>query len=172
MKTAFLWMLITVTGGGTVGHSTGYPGKHYCEEARSIALYGRTLEEEAAAAAAYEKAQYKREAAFRAAEKRWFASHPCLRYEPKEKALMPPYNDGYEGFNVEYKKTPHGYWCPVDVGGSWSSGMVMISTPEAGGFYTYENGQAVTHQASDVKTAECVIENGSDEDDGHQNQGH
>lgn len=39
------WALITVTYGGLVSHSGGYASRRLCEEARSVALTGLTIEE-------------------------------------------------------------------------------------------------------------------------------
>jgi hypothetical protein len=45
VKSAILYMLITVTGQGDVHHSQGYQSLHACEEARSLAVYGETVEQ-------------------------------------------------------------------------------------------------------------------------------
>jgi hypothetical protein len=59
-----MWTLITVTGNGQV-HESSHATKELCEQARSVALTGMTIEENAAADEAY--AQYL---------KKWDEDHP------------------------------------------------------------------------------------------------
>jgi hypothetical protein len=63
-----IYALVTLTVGGEV-HFSNPTSLHLCEEGRSIAVYGRTIEDEAAAEAAAARAQT-------AATHQWYDEHP------------------------------------------------------------------------------------------------
>ena len=62
-----VYTLITVTYGGEVNHSRGYETLHMCQQAKSLALTGMTIEQNKAADVEYEQRVAKNEAEWRAA---------------------------------------------------------------------------------------------------------
>lgn len=150
---ATAWALITITGGGTIGHSE-FRSKPLCEEARSLSLYGETVEErarEAAAASLRFNAMMTDRARLDAA---WLKKHQCLRS---------PHDSAY-GSNTEtgatiffYERTQHGWYCPVAVGPvEWGLGGQGYS-PDRGEFPIFDAGGRAYRVggAGDVKTAAC-----------------
>lgn len=151
---ATAWALITVTGGGLIGHSE-FRSKPLCEEARSIALYGETVEErvrEAAVANLRFNARWQIEARLDAA---WLKKNPCLR-RPHDSAYGPNTETGATIFF--YERTPHGWYCPVADGTVWSVMGGPGYSPDRGEFPIFDAG-GLTYRvggAGDVKAATCV----------------
>lgn len=64
-----LWNLITVTQGGAVNHSDGFKSRYMCEEAKSVAQYGETIEE-------LREIKARRQKDRDEAKAKWLAEHP------------------------------------------------------------------------------------------------
>jgi hypothetical protein len=84
---AISFTLISVTHGGQINHADGFTSLHVCEQARSLALTGQTLEQVEEAAKARESARRKETEAWRAAhplrpptaqERTQFAKHHII----------------------------------------------------------------------------------------------
>lgn len=76
MKTAILYALITVTYGGTVGHSEGYSSLAFCREAQSVALVGKTTKQLADERAAKDLETKKHREASEKKAADWLRDHP------------------------------------------------------------------------------------------------
>lgn len=132
--------LITVTYGGDVGHSRDYRSLRMCEQARSLALTGETLEQ----------AQQRRDAILKAQQERddeWKKAHPprtptakdlktCADLRGKKGTIVQ--NSAY--CTIEQDGLVHEYRGPD----WWTSGAEMSAGPP--------NGR--------IKHAECVQEPG------------
>lgn len=151
---AIAWALITVTGGGTIGHSE-FRSKPLCEEARSIALYGETVEERAREAAAYEAWLGNLRANQSRLNAAWLKKHPCLR-TPHDSAFGPSTILGEEVFS--YARTPHGWYCPIETGSVGGIPGGPGYSPDRGEFPIFDAGgfSYRVGGAGDVKTAACV----------------
>lgn len=138
--------LITVTYGGEVGHSRGYETLYMCEQAKSLALTGRTIEankalDEHLAAQAQEEAD------------KWRSAHP-----PRKPTTQEEIKIASGGFMARWSSQPYTtvgedgllYDWPGNGSGSWT-----ISTSE---YHAWENGRYVSKTKRDIKHAECIIE--------------
>lgn len=137
-----LWILLTVTYGGAVNRSEPFKSLYLCQEARSLALTGQTIEENAHLAAQRV-----------AAEKKWRQEHP-----PR----LPRTADERKwcGKDVIFAGSSSGWSClhgmvsepsPFDL-----VGLSPSYSPEHGEAVEVINGQWVLKHANDVKVAECV----------------
>lgn len=136
-----MWSLITVTNGGSVNISAGYPTKSLCEEAKSIALTGMTIEQNNEADAVYEKAQAD-----------WEASHPWREPKNKSEAALSKFiGSSSNGYNTlisdGHGKVRDGY--P-------SGGMSMSYNPNDGESVQYVRGGYRLLHKTDIKYAHCI----------------
>lgn len=142
---AMAYTLITVTYGGDVSHSRGYETLEMCEQAKSLALTGMTIEQNKAADEAYAKS-----------ERDWDEAHPWR--EPKD--------------DWERKAVASGINGSMNNGGpiSWAfDGKGQIKEMRGGGIspsYNSNRGESVQYvrggwvmkHKTDIKHAECIIE--------------
>lgn len=143
---AVLYTLITVTNGGNVGHSGGYTSLQVCNEAKSVAMTGQTLEQRAEEAAKIKAARDKREAD-------WLEAHPG----------RPPKNDDERLQMEKVGGTKHGVdpWIYTKEGEFRVRDGLLYEQPRsgvtvgAGGGVWFGGGGAPT---DGIKYAECVIE--------------
>lgn len=140
---AIMWTLITVTNGGQVSESR-HATKESCEQAKSIAVTGMTIEENKAADDAH--ARYL---------KKWDEDHPWR--DPKnedERQLVKdggfgsmswggPYGIAYDGKTGKVRETQGG-----------STGMSY--SPNNGESVDYARGQYLLKHRGDIKYAKCI----------------
>lgn len=144
-----VFTLIIVTFGGDVGHSRGYETLQTCEQAKSLALTGRTIEQNKAMDEAYDKAQADQAARWRE------ANPPRVPTEAERKKWAgqlfssAPYSTiGKDGLIYDY---PGG-------------GMMVVGpgyNPNQGESVVWERGGYTLKHKYDVKNAECVVEPGT-----------
>lgn len=89
---AALWVLITVTNAGVVHQEPGFTSKALCEDAISIARYGKTVAEHEKDESEEEKRQRDAAIARRTAEATWRYDHPPRRAT----ATTPILNYGFQ----------------------------------------------------------------------------
>ncbi len=138
------YTLITVTNAGEVKHSRGFETLEMCEQAKSIALTGMTIEENKAADEAYAKRQREKEA-------KWRAAHPPRVPTDEERAR-------WAGTLFQT-----GHYCTIGEDGllyEWY-GETWIGPsyrPQDGESVEFIRGGHVLKHRHDIKYAKCVIE--------------
>lgn len=148
---AALLTLITVTHGGQVFHSEGFPNQRACDEAKSIALTGMTIEQNAAEDAAYVKMEKDRADSWREAHPPRQPTTPADRQiiEDAKNGIVHggstrPYSTvGKDGFIYDWPGS----------GSLWSPSY----NPSQGETVVMERGGWVLKHREDIKYAECVI---------------
>lgn len=138
------WTLITVTGAGQVNHSRGYETLFMCEQAKSLALTGMTIEQNKAADEAHAKARAD-----------WEDAHPWR--EPREQwerdfaksGSSASCSNGYSTWHFSDGKIREGY--PSD-------GMSASYSENKGEWCEWVRGTAIIKRRHDVKHAECIRE--------------
>lgn len=149
---AALWMLVTVTGSGDVGHSMNYKTKHDCEEAKSLALFGLTMEGFKKAETDYREKYLKYEASVKDISYEYSKTHPCWNHKPRLEV------ETFKGIDFYWQKTEHGYWCPIPSNDPYFSTMGVTWFSDRGEFEMEGPSGPMVGSAHDVKTAECVIQ--------------
>lgn len=147
-----MWTLITVTNGGDVSHSTGYLSKELCEQAKSVALTGMTIEQNKAADEAYEKS-------VKEAADRWREAHPPRKPStPADFKIIEWHKNGSrtlgatDGFSNYDAATGMMLDYPNSRGATSSA-----YSPNDGESVAYVRGTFVTKHKTDIKYAECVL---------------
>lgn len=130
---ALTYTLITVTYGGSVAHSGGYDTLHMCEEARSLATTGMTIEAKKASDDAYKVARDKEYA-------EWRATHPSR--EPKNDSERSLVKSGIIS------------WGGSAGGGHTCDDGKICDDPNMDGYFL---GWGKVNEPGDTKVAECVI---------------
>lgn len=121
--------LITVTNQGEVFHAKGFDTLRMCEQAKSVAVYGRTIEQLEAARKAERELEAKQDAV-------WLAAHP-----PRKASA----NEAKGGSWTDCAGNVCKYW-HVENGLTYEGRPMYISL-------THQQG---AHE--EIKHAECVIE--------------
>lgn len=99
MKSAILYMLITVTTQGDVHHSHGFKSLHVCEEAKSVVIYGKSIEHKAADEA-------KAKADTKARQDTWARAHPPRKPDSVEESRIVEFEKRDRGATTSHITCP------------------------------------------------------------------
>ena len=145
MTLSFVYTLLVVTYGGSVAHSS-FDNLRQCQEAKSLATTGYTIEENADRAAKQKAERERRDAEQDRRDAEWRSAHP-----PR------PPKDADERKQVENFRKDHFVfrWDDKTVD---NDGMILDWPPST----IMGSGTIVLPSGTDIRVAECVIETEGD----------
>jgi hypothetical protein len=142
---AIAYILITVTYGAEVHHSNGFESLDLCEQAKSLALTGMTIEQNKAADEAYAKAR-----------KDWEDAHPWRDPQndwEREMAKVKMYGAVSNGGPISWAFNGEG-----KIRDMMSASASPTYDPSRGEGMDFIRGAWAPKNKSSVKHAECVID--------------
>lgn len=141
------WTLLTVTNDGQVHHSHGFPTKYLCEQAKSLALYGLTIEQR--------EQRNKANAAWKAEQAiRWRKLHPGRKPVTPRELKMVKDNPNGSGWSIshEYDRVGSDGLLYREQG----SGSSQSYNSNQGESVEFVDGIWIKRYRHDVKYAECI----------------